>query len=181
MNTDTWMLMGILLGVAAKRATITYTALGQMLGLNMGWARDRAKLGDMLGEIADYTHEQWEIILASVAVGKGDNLPSGRRAKVVEMRLGHTKVGDRFVGPTNGNLYEVTHVGAPSGISAKNLTDPTKSSRPWENDDVRMVMQASDPPSGFYGWCWRNDIDISDPEALVIDAQRKVYNFALAN
>jgi hypothetical protein len=105
--------LGILLGLATKRSTITYTALGQLLGLNMSWQRDRAELGVLLGEVAEYGLKEWGILLPAIAVGKGDNLPSGRRE------------------PEN--------------------------------------------PSGFYGWCAENGIDISDPYKLVVTEQRKVY------
>jgi hypothetical protein len=108
--------LGVLLGVAAKRGTITYTALGRILGLKMEWARDRAILGEHLGAVADYGRAEWGILLPSVAVGKGDNMPSGR-------------------------------------------TDPAN-------------------PSGFYSWCQQHGVDISNPHKLVIDEQRKAYNFA---
>ena len=65
--------------------------------------------------IAIFSRDEWGILLPSIAVGKGENMPSGRM-------------------------------------------DPAN-------------------PSGFYAWCSQNGIDISEPYKLVIEEQRKVYNF----
>ncbi len=70
--------LGILLGVGMKRGTVTYSALAERIGLNLGWANHRAELGVILGELATYTSAEWGILIPAIAVGKGDNMPSGR-------------------------------------------------------------------------------------------------------
>lgn len=109
-------ILGILLGTAVRRGTILYTDIANLVGLNIGWQRDRARLGEYLGHVADYSLAEWGIVLPALAVGKGENMPSGRR-----------------------------------GIHNNS--------------------------SGFYGWCEANGLDTSDPAHLVIDQQRKVYDY----
>jgi hypothetical protein len=72
----TW---GILVGIALRRGTITYTNLSEVLGLNMNSPWDRWKLGVILGGVADRSHSEWGILLPAIAVGGKDGLPSGRR------------------------------------------------------------------------------------------------------
>jgi hypothetical protein len=69
---------GVLLGCAAKRATVTYTTLAKILGLNLGWQSHRAQLGEILGDVSARSQRDWGFLLSALAVGKGDNMPSGR-------------------------------------------------------------------------------------------------------
>lgn len=78
MDTLSERTLGILLGVAQKRSTITYTRLGDLLGLRMDWNRDRARLGTILFEVNQISDQDWSVLLAVLAVGKADNMPSGR-------------------------------------------------------------------------------------------------------
>lgn len=70
--------LGVLLGVGSKRGTITYTTLARVLGLDIKRASERATLGAVLGRVASFGREEWGILLPSIAVGKGENIPSGR-------------------------------------------------------------------------------------------------------
>jgi hypothetical protein len=71
--------IGILVGVASRRGTITYTDLAKMLGMSIESPADRAKLGVILGDVASLGFAEWGVLLPAIAVGKGENMPSGRR------------------------------------------------------------------------------------------------------
>ena len=66
---------GILSAYGVMRATILYTTLAKLLGLRMEWARDRARLGDILLGVSNRSHEEWSIVLSVLAVSKQDGLP----------------------------------------------------------------------------------------------------------
>jgi hypothetical protein len=72
-------LLGVLYGVASKGAIIDYEAIAKVLGLNMEWANHRWQLRELLGEVADYSTEQWDINPAVLAVSRRDYMPSGRK------------------------------------------------------------------------------------------------------
>ena len=106
--------LGILLGVASKRATITYDRLASLLEMNIGWSRDRAELGMLLADVANLSQAEWGITAPVIVVAKGSNMPSG---------------------------------------------DP-------------------DRPSGFWAWATAHGMEWDEPEVLIVNEQRKVFNFA---
>ena len=72
--------LGILIGVAQHRSSITYTNLSNILGMDMDNPQSRFHLGVILGAVGDRSMHEWGIVLPVLAVGRKDNMPSGRRS-----------------------------------------------------------------------------------------------------
>jgi hypothetical protein len=96
MSTTARMALGVLLCSAHHRSLITYTVLGNLIGLPTG----TKEIGEVLDEVADYTYEQFGIVLPAIVVTRQDGLPGGRRS---DMRSGfwawtdkHTELSNKW-------------------------------------------------------------------------------------
>ena len=61
--------------VARAKALTNYTAVGSMIGLDMGNPGDRNKIADILDEINDYEHQQKRPMISAVVIRKDINMP----------------------------------------------------------------------------------------------------------
>lgn len=64
-----------LIETAKARATISYSELGGLIGLDMGQPDQRTCLSDLLGEINIAEHDEGRPMLSAVAVLKGEGRP----------------------------------------------------------------------------------------------------------
>lgn len=76
----------ILVDVASRHTTITYTDLLRKAGIDWDMSNPyyRSELGHMLGAISAFEHQNDRPLLSSVAVIKGSNMPSEGFYKLAE-------------------------------------------------------------------------------------------------
>jgi hypothetical protein len=60
---------------AKSRSVLTYSALAPLLGLDMYMPADRAKIGELLDELARAEHEAGRPLLSAVVVGANGGMP----------------------------------------------------------------------------------------------------------
>ncbi len=61
--------------IARSRAVTDYTAIGQMIGLDMGNLVDGNKIADVLDEINFYEHQHGRPMLSAVVIRQRKNMP----------------------------------------------------------------------------------------------------------
>lgn len=70
-------ILGVLAHVASMRSTITYTDLGDLVGLSMENPVQRKQLGLFLNKLSTLTLSEWGFAISALAVNKKDGMPSG--------------------------------------------------------------------------------------------------------
>ena len=73
--------LGLLLGVGAKRGTVTYTKLGALLGWTHGLVTRPRSAGRNAPHVGEYSQSEWGILVNVLADTSTDGLPSGRRGE----------------------------------------------------------------------------------------------------
>ncbi len=64
-----------LVSVARSQSTVCYSEIAPLAGLDMSRPPDRNIIGEILGEISTYEHEQGRPMLTVVVVRKDKNMP----------------------------------------------------------------------------------------------------------
>ena len=79
--------------VAKKQDYTTYTDIAPMAGLDMGLDCDRAKIGEILGEISTAEHKQGRPLLSVVVIHRDNNIPGPGFFKLAK-QLGQYKASN---------------------------------------------------------------------------------------